>query len=188
VVLAVVAPYADMMFTRLHRLALGLFQRLPLPVRRVVVRTIAPKYSVGALCVIERADGRVLLVGQTYRARWGLPGGLLKRRETPAAAARREVAEEVGLDVELLGEPTVVVEARMQRIDIIFRARPAAGADPDQIHPGTAEIATWGWFDPDRLPELQPETASALMAVARESVAAAREANATVGVGRLDAS
>jgi 8-oxo-dGTP diphosphatase len=160
----------DSLVTRVHRLALGLFQRLPLTVRRLVVRAIAPKYSVGALCVIERADGRILLVGQTYRSRWGLPGGLLKRRESPAAAVRREVAEEVGLDVELRGEPTVVVESRLQRIDMIYRGVPAAGTDPDNLRVGTAEIATWAWFRPDQLPELQAETAAALVAMARNSV------------------
>lgn len=165
-----VGPYAGEMFTQLHRCALGLFQRLPQPVRRMVVRVIAPKYSVGALCVIERVDGRILLVGQTYRARWVVPGGLVKRREPPDVAARREVAEEVGLAVELVGDPAIVVEPRMQRIDVIFRARPAPGADPDDLTVGTAEIATWGWFNPDRLPELQTETTAAFMALARRAV------------------
>jgi ADP-ribose pyrophosphatase YjhB (NUDIX family) len=138
-------------------------------VRRRVVRLVAPKYTVGAMCLIERSDGRVLLVRQTYRNRWGLPGGLVARREPPADAARREVAEEVGLDVELVGEPAVAVEAALQRVDVVFRARPAAGADPDDLRISTAEILTCGWFDPAALPELQTETASALMALARVS-------------------
>jgi len=155
------------MLVRLHRFALGVFRLLPLGVRRRIVRVIAPKYTVGAMCLIERSDGRVLLVRQTYRNRWGLPGGLVARREPPADAARREVAEEVGLDVELVGEPAVVVEAALQRVDVVFRARPAPGADPDALRTATAEIRTCGWFDPSALPELQAETASALMALAR---------------------
>lgn len=138
-------------------------------VRRGVVRVIAPKYTVGAMCLIERDDGRVLLVQQTYRNRWGLPGGLVARREPPGDAARREVAEEVGLDVELVGEPAVVVEAKLQRVDVVFRARPAPGADPDALRIRTAEIVTCEWFDPAALPELQTETASALIALARAS-------------------
>jgi 8-oxo-dGTP diphosphatase len=155
------------MVSRLHRTALRLFRRLPLVVRRLTVRAVAPKYSVGAICVIERSDGRLLLVRQTYRSRWGLPGGLLKRREDPADAARREVAEETGLAIELVGEPAVVVEPDVQRIDVVYRARPLAGVDPDALRLGTVEITAASWFAPDRLPELQPETASALIALAR---------------------
>ena len=155
------------MLARLHRLALQVFGLLPRGLRRTVVRLLSPKYTVGAMCLIERSDGRVLFVRQTYRNRWGLPGGLVARRESPADAARREVAEEVGLDVELVGEPTVVVEPRLQRVDVVFRARPAPGADPDALRISTAEISTCAWFDPAALPELQTETASALVVLAR---------------------
>lgn len=152
---------------RLHRFALRCYQRLPVLGRRWAVRTIAPSYTVGAMCVIERPDGAVLFVRHTYRARWGVPGGLLNRREDPAVAARREVREEVGLEVELVGEPSVVVDAVPQRVDLVYRARPAAGADPADARPVSVEIAEVGWFPPDALPELQFETTGALMALAR---------------------
>lgn len=150
-----------------YGLLLRIYRRLPTLGRRWVIRAIAPKYSVGSICYIERADGRVLLVRQTYRNRWGIPGGLLKRREDPASAARREVREEVGLDIELVGEPAVVVEALPQRIDIVYRARPAPGASIAAVAPHTPEIAECRWFAPDALPELQAETATALVALAR---------------------
>jgi 8-oxo-dGTP pyrophosphatase MutT (NUDIX family) len=70
------------MVGRLHRAALQLYRRLPVKARRRVVRTIAPAYTVGSICVIERGDGAVLLVRLSYRNSWGLPGGLLKRGET----------------------------------------------------------------------------------------------------------
>ncbi len=41
-------------------------------------------------------DGAVLLVKHTYQPYWYLPGGAVKRGEMPEAAARREMAEEVG--------------------------------------------------------------------------------------------
>jgi 8-oxo-dGTP diphosphatase len=141
-------------------------------VRRAIVGALSPNYSVGAICVIERTDGRILLVRQTYRSNWGLPGGLLKRREAPAEAVRREVAEEIGLDIELLGEPAVVVESRLHRVDVVYRGRPAPGADPDAVRVGSPEIEAWSWFGPEQLPQLQPETASALIALARVGRAA----------------
>ena len=158
------------MVGRLHRAALQLFRRLPVKARRRVVRTIAPAYTVGSICVIERADGAVLLVRLSYRKSWGLPGGLLKRGETPEAAARREVKEESRLDVEIVGDPAVVVDAEAQRVDVVFRARLAPGVDPDQAAASSPEIVEVGWFPIDALPDLQHEASGALMALARRRV------------------
>lgn len=150
-----------------HLRLLRAYRRLPTWARRRVVRTVSPSYTVGAMCFIERDDGQLLLVRHTYRRRWGVPGGLVKKGEEIADGARREVFEEVGLDVELTSEPRVVVEAEPQRVDVIYRARPADGADPDAVAPGSPEIVEARWFDQHGLPELQHETAAALVALAR---------------------
>jgi 8-oxo-dGTP pyrophosphatase MutT (NUDIX family) len=152
-----------------HRLLLTVFRRLPTIARRWVVRGLYPKYTVGAMCVIERHDGAVLLVRQHYRRAWGTPGGLLGRRECPDDAARREVLEEVGLVVDLEGEPAVVVDERAQRVDIVFRARPATGQASDGLVPRSPEIVEVDWFPADELPELQFETSGALVALARSA-------------------
>lgn len=172
------------MIDRIHSLALLGYRRLPTLVRRWLVRAIAPKYTVGAVAVVERADGRILLVRQAYRDRWGVPGGLLQRREDPAVAAVREIGEEVGLAIELLGEPAVVVAARPQRIDIVYRARPADDAAVRLAAPASPEIVELGWFDPEALPELQQETAEAMVALARSS--RSPQAPLLPGVGRID--
>jgi len=158
------------MIGRLHRLALRLYRRLPVVARRRVVRTIAPSFTVGSMVIIERGDGAVLLVRLSYRNSWGVPGGLLKRGETPADAARREVLEEVGIGVELVGDPAVVVDEEAQRVDIVFRGRPAYGQDPEAARASSPEILEAGWFPADDLPDLQFETSGALMALARRSV------------------
>jgi 8-oxo-dGTP diphosphatase len=155
---------------RLHRFALRVFRRLPVQARRRVVRTIAPAYTVGSVCVIERSDGALLLVRLSYRHSWGLPGGLLKRGETPEDAARREVLEESGLVVELQGDPAVVVDEEAQRVDVVFRARPANGTDPTIVVPSSPEIVEVAWFPADDLPDLQFETSGALVALARRSI------------------
>jgi 8-oxo-dGTP pyrophosphatase MutT (NUDIX family) len=154
---------------RLHIGALHVYQRLPTKGRRWVVRAIAPSFTVGAVCFIERDDGAILLVRQRYRRRWGVPGGLLKRGEDASVAARREVLEEVGLQVELIGEPATVVDAAPQRVDLVYRARPAPGSDLAAVTPSSPEILETRWFPRDGLPELQHETATALVALARSA-------------------
>lgn len=153
------------MFARAHRALLKIYQRLPRQLRRWVVRRITPSFTVGAACIIERDDGAVLLVRQVYRRGWGMPGGLTRRREPVADTARREVLEEIGLRVELVGQPAVVVDPEPRRVDIVFRARPAPGADPASAKPTSPEIAEVRWFAPDDLPDMQHETTSALDAI-----------------------
>jgi 8-oxo-dGTP diphosphatase len=43
--------------------------------------------------------GRVLLVKPNYREHWSLPGGIIEHGEPPHTGCRREVAEEVGIDI-----------------------------------------------------------------------------------------
>lgn len=157
------------MILTLHRALLRVYRSLPTLPRRWIVRTLAPSFTVGAICFIERPDGALLFVRTAYRERWGVPGGLLKRGEDPAAAARREVLEEVGLAIELIGEPTLVVDPIPQRVDIVYRARPLAHADLGEMRPGSPEIVEARWFPPDELPELQFEAANALVALARSA-------------------
>jgi 8-oxo-dGTP pyrophosphatase MutT (NUDIX family) len=158
------------MRTRLHRWLLRVYRRLPSRARRSVVRRMSPTFSVGAVCVIERADGRVLLIRQSYRTHWGLPGGLLQRREHPTDAARREIREEVGIDVALSSEPAVVIDELPKRIDIVYRARPCRDGDADSARPTSVEIVDARWFAPTELPQLQRETAQAIQALARASL------------------
>jgi ADP-ribose pyrophosphatase YjhB (NUDIX family) len=129
---------------------------------------MTPSFTVGANCVIEREDGAILLVRQVYRSRWGLPGGLLERGEAPADAVVREVLEEVGLTVEVVGEPAVVVAPGPRRVDVVFRARPV-GAVPEDPEPVSPEISVVRWHQPGELPELQEEAAEALVTLARSA-------------------
>ena len=69
---------------------------------------------------------------------WEFPGGKVERDETPAAAARREVREELGIDIEIHGEAGRVRHAYNHfRITLhLFRARWVAG-EPRSAEPGS---------------------------------------------------
>jgi ADP-ribose pyrophosphatase YjhB (NUDIX family) len=144
---------------------LKIYQRLPRRLRRWVVRRLTPSFTVGAACIVERDDGAVLLVRQVYRRGWGMPGGLSRRREEMEDTARREVLEEVGLPIELVGRPAVVVDPVPRRVDVVFRARPADGSDASTARPSSPEIAEVRWWPAGQLPELQHETVTALEAL-----------------------
>jgi 8-oxo-dGTP pyrophosphatase MutT (NUDIX family) len=146
---------------------LRIFGRLPRRFRRLLVRLGSPKYTVGSICLIRRDDGAFLFVRHSYWTRWGTAGGLAKRHEAPELAAERETMEEVNLAIELVGEPAVVVEPVPHRVDVVFLARPAPGADLDQVRPSSPEIEALDWFMLDELPPLQHETVLAMRALER---------------------
>lgn len=98
------------------------FRKLPSPLRRAAVRIGAPNYTVGAVCVLEH-DGEVLFLWQPHRLGWSLPGGLLEHRESPADGVRREVAEEIGLDIDPGDPVTVRIDPDGQVVDVVFRVR-----------------------------------------------------------------
>jgi ADP-ribose pyrophosphatase YjhB (NUDIX family) len=59
-----------------------------------------PRVLVGAAALFRDTQGRVLLVEPNYREGWALPGGTVESDdgESPRQGARRETAEEIGLD------------------------------------------------------------------------------------------
>jgi 8-oxo-dGTP diphosphatase len=52
-----------------------------------------------AAALFTNPAGRVLLVKPNYRDHWSLPGGILEHGEPPHEGCRREVKEELGLDI-----------------------------------------------------------------------------------------
>jgi 8-oxo-dGTP diphosphatase len=55
---------------------------------------------VSADVILRDALGRILLVDPKYKPDWDLPGGMAEANEPPAAAARRELREELGLNLQ----------------------------------------------------------------------------------------
>jgi 8-oxo-dGTP pyrophosphatase MutT (NUDIX family) len=107
-------------------------------------------------------DGKVLLHWHRKLGMWLPPGGHIERDELPDEAAVREVLEETGVEVELLGERREDVEDPVQlhrpagvqleyigpghqHIDLIYFARPKGPAEiRDEF--STDKV---GWYAPE---------------------------------------
>jgi 8-oxo-dGTP pyrophosphatase MutT (NUDIX family) len=104
----------------------------------------------GVKCVLTDGD-RVLLVRHTYgRGDWEIPGGTPGRRERPIDTARREMREELGLEIDdwiPLGELAATLYHRHDTLDL-FHARVNAPV----LRLERAEIAVAEWFPRDALP------------------------------------
>ncbi|GAB3752792.1 NUDIX domain-containing protein [Microlunatus parietis] len=59
-----------------------------------------PRKRMAADCLIMDQSGRLLVLKPPYKGTWDLPGGVIEEDESPWAAARREVREEIGLAVD----------------------------------------------------------------------------------------
>lgn len=150
-----------------RRAAYTLYGRIPGGIRQRIVRALKPSFTVSVMPVItddERSE--ILLVRHSYLRDWGFPGGLLDRGEPPAEAARREALEEVGVRIELVGEPAVVVRPDHQIVRVVWRARPAEGATASPPAP-SPEIDECRWFPLAGLPTMLPEAIEALRALER---------------------
>ena len=141
------------------------FRLLPSPMRRAAVRAGTPSYTVGAVALLRDDDGRVLFVDQRHSGGWALPGGLLRRGECPDDAVVREVAEEVGvrLQVPELPVPLAAVNADVRRVDLVYVMAAPKDAHPHQED--EAEVRRVGWYPLDALPDVSAPTLEILRAV-----------------------
>ncbi|HEX4654243.1 MAG TPA: NUDIX hydrolase [Mycobacteriales bacterium] len=149
----------------MRKQAFSVFRRLPDPMRRLVVHAATPSYTVGAVAVLRRRDGRLALVRQRHSLGWALPGGLLARGEGVADGLVREIAEELGIDLDpsSLPVPYAAVNSSARRVDVVYfidaPARARLRSEDD------VEVTGTGWFALDKLPEVSDPTAEILRAV-----------------------
>ncbi|MFJ9554208.1 NUDIX domain-containing protein [Nocardiopsis sp. NPDC101807] len=145
--------------------------------RQFYARLPATRGAAGAL--ILSPGGQVLLVERAYRPDrpWGLPGGIVEHGESPLAACRRELAEELGVRATVTHLAAVdwvpPSGERTAALQWLFTAHLPEGAEP-RLPPD--ELSGRAWVEPGRLGDLLPAH------VARRATAAlaARASGATV--------
>lgn len=118
--------------------------------------------AAGAL--FRDGGGRVLLVEPTYKPTWEVPGGAVEAEESPAAACRREVLEELGLD-RPVGRVLAVdwVPSRPERPEgliLVYDGGVLSETDIAAIRLQADELASYAFVEAGRVAEL----ASALLA------------------------
>lgn len=147
----------------LRAVVYNVFYRLPPVVRRRIVRIFVQKYVVGAVVLLHDSEasgaGRILLLRQPPNRGWGLPAGLLQRREDPAVGATRELAEETGVRLApsalTPAAPSAVVHAGGW-VDVVFEA--SVPASSTTLAVDGAEVLEAAWHPLDALPRLTAPT------------------------------
>src|SRR5215471_6722966 len=127
----------------------GIWRRLPAAVRRRAAKTGQTRFTVTVAAMLFDHEGRILLLEHVFRADrgWGVPGGFVVKGEQPEEALRRELREEVSIeldDVKLLFTRTLV---GLKQVEIYYCARVIG--DPK---PSSFEIKTARWFPIQELP------------------------------------
>jgi 8-oxo-dGTP diphosphatase len=117
-----------------------------------------PAFTADVAAIVAGPVPRVLLVrrgNEPFAGRWALPGGFVDEDETPEAAARREFAEETGL--EYTGEVQLVGiygekgrDPRGWTVSAVYLAR----YDAEVIARAGDDAADARWFGADELPIL----------------------------------
>lgn len=133
----------------LIELAGKLWRRMPRRARRWGVLLTENRFTVTAGAIVIDERGRVLLLKHRFRAGsgWGIPGGFLHSREQPDVAIRRELQEELGLEVEVVEVAFIRTLQTYDQVEIIFRCTPRG-----ELEPKNHEIIRAEWFALDALP------------------------------------
>ena len=131
----------------LSQLLAKVWKKLSPGSRQRLTRATQAKFTASAAAVITDGKGRVLLLEHLLRpySGWGLPGGFISAGESPEECIRREIREEIGIELAELRMLSVRVIGR--HIEILFAAR--ATAEPSIQ---SSEIVNLGWFLPGETP------------------------------------
>ncbi len=138
----------------------AIWRRVPKSLKRWTVRASQSRFAVTAGAIITDDEGRVLLLKHRFRPSpgWGVPGGFIEEGEQPEEALRRELREEVELEVKHVKVFTTRTFKEPKQIEIIFTARAIENTERLSF-----EIQKAAWFSPDELPTELPRDQAQLI-------------------------
>jgi len=117
------------------------------------MRVAHTRFTVTAGAVIFNDKREVLLLKHRFRAGsgWGLPGGFMEQGEQPIDALRRELREEIGLELDDVKVFAVRSFRKPKQVEVLFRARAN-----QHVKSQTIEVERAEWFSIDSLPDGLP--------------------------------
>ena len=153
-----------------------MFRLIPAPIHRVLLRVahkvrhryrkLSKQPIAGCTVVVTNFEGSILLLQHSYGPKvWALPGGGIERGETPEQAARREVREELRIDLDGLIDLGTIEEelSGSPHTAHLFEGVASTGPRPDK-----REVVEAKFFPGHSLPEPQGDSTRRHLSIWRE--------------------
>lgn len=111
-----------------------------------------PKKRISVSGLFLDSSGRILMLSRIYRPGWVLPGGIVESGESPGAAFRREVEEEIGLRREpgrllCLDWVGSSIDPALDGLVVVFHGGIVSADDVATITPQESEVDDVRFFD-----------------------------------------
>ena len=132
----------------LQKIVGKIWRKTPSFLRSRLVRATQTKFTVSVGAIVINHANEILLLDHVLRpaSGWGIPGGFIDENESPVEAIKRELREEIGLEIENIEIFRIRTSSR--HVEILFSARSAEKGKVQSF-----EIKELGWFDYENMPQ-----------------------------------
>lgn len=121
------------------------------------IKLVKHKYVIaGVPVIIQNSKGEILLGKRRrspifYSNLWGLPGGMIEYQEKVEEAARREIKEELGVDVKVLRKANYYEDLPNKNCPLHLMDVPVYARIIRGIPEPKDETSQVGWFKPSEI-------------------------------------
>ena len=119
----------------------------------------------GAVTAVIIQNGRLLMLKRSeepFKGMWDLPGGFMEEEESPEDGIKREIREELGIEIEIknligvFGPTAYPFDGQeLYNVDIYYEVKIISGEPAAMTGSDVMEI---DWFNPYKLPPMAFET------------------------------